>query len=125
MTKRIASILLAVVVLAGLTLLAQDKIDVSGDWEMTRVTPRGEQTTTITFKQDGENLAVTTTGMGGQEITGTGTVKGQDIEWTITMSTPRGEFTMTYKGKVEGDTMSGTSQMGERTVDWNAKRKPK
>lgn len=123
MSKRIATIFLAAGFLAGFMALAQDKIDVSGEWEMTRVTPRGDMTTPITFKQDGENLTVTTTGRDGQEITGTGTVKGQDIEWSITMNTPRGEFTMTYKGKVEGDTMSGTTQMGERTMEWKAKRK--
>ena len=123
--KRIALIMLGVAALAGLMVMAQDKIDVSGEWEMTRVTPRGEMTTPITFKQDGENLTVTTTGRDGQEIISKGTIKGQDIEWSITRTTPQGEFTMTYKGKVEGDTMSGTSQMGDRTVEWKAKRKPK
>ncbi|MDH4195817.1 MAG: hypothetical protein OEW05_00260 [Candidatus Aminicenantes bacterium] len=123
MTKRIATVVLAVVALAGLTLMAQDKIDVTGEWEMTRDTPRGPMTSTITFKQDGENLTVTTIGRDGQEIVSKGTIKGQDIEWSMTRSTPQGEFTIISKGKVEGDTMSGTTQMGERTSEWKAKRK--
>lgn len=125
MTKKIATVLLAVVAFAGLALMAQDKIDVTGEWEITRDTPRGPMTSTITFKQEGENLTVTTIGRDGQEIVSKGTIKGNEIEWSMTRSTPQGEFTIVSKGKVEGDTMSGTTQMGERTSEWTAKRKPK
>jgi hypothetical protein len=123
--KRIALIMLGVAALSGLLVMAQDKIDVSGEWEITRDTPRGPMTTPITFKQEGENLTVTTMGRDGQEIISKGTIKGQDIEWSTTRTTPQGEFTITYKGKVEGDTMTGTTQMGDRTSEWKATRKPK
>jgi len=106
-------------------LLGAGEIDVSGDWEMTTESPRGERTSTIHFEQDGENLTVTMEGRrGGSEVTGKGTIKGDKIEWTITRSTQRGEFTTTYAGTVEGDTMSGEIQMGERgSRPWKAKRK--
>lgn len=120
--KRSLFLGLALLVFGAFLLAA---VDVTGDWEMTVKSPRGERTSTLTFAQTGENLAVKTTGMGGQEITGTGTVKGSDIEWSITRSTPQGEFTVTYKGKIEGDKMSGTMVMGERTMEWTAVRKPK
>ena len=125
MYKKISTVVLTVAVLTGLALIAQDKIDVSGEWEMTQDTPRGPMTRVITFKQDGENLTVTTVGRDGQEIVIQGTIKGNELEWSMTRSTPQGEFTIAYKGKVEGDTMSGTTQMGERTSEWTAKRKPK
>ncbi len=103
--------------------------DVTGTWELTMTTQRGERTSEVTFEQDGENLVVKTTGMGGEEVTGKGTLKGNDIEWTITRSTQRGEFSMTYKGKVEGNKMTGTIEMPGRgggqgmSIEWNAVKK--
>jgi hypothetical protein len=100
--------------------------DVTGDWDLTSQSPRGERTSTVTFKQDGENLTVTMPPMreGGEAMTGTGTVKGNAIEWTITRTTQRGEFTMTYKGTIDGDTMKGTVEMGQMGAqDWTAKKK--
>ena len=103
-------------------LSAQDVV-VTGDWELTMETPRGEMTRAIRFEQDGETITVTIEGMQGEEIEGEGTIKGSDIEWTITRDTPRGEFTIIYTGTVEGDTMSGTADIsGKRTVDWSAER---
>jgi hypothetical protein len=105
-------------------LLRAGEIDVSGDWEMTTESPRGEMTRTIHIEQEGENITVTMPGRGGGEVKGKGTIKGDKIEWTITRSTQRGEFTMTYTGTVEGDTMSGEVGMGERgSMPWKAKRK--
>jgi len=105
-------------------LLGAWEIDVSGDWELTTESPRGERTSNIHFEQDGENLTVTMEGRRGGETTGKGTIKEDKIEWTITRSTRGSEFTITYTGTVEGDTMSGEIQMGERgSRPWKAKRK--
>jgi len=104
--------------------LSAQEVDVTGDWELTMETRRGEMTRDINFVQEGENLTVTMEGRGGGEVTGEGTIKGNNIEWTITRSTPRGEMTMTYTGKVDGDTMSGEVQMGDfGSSEWNAKKK--
>ena len=99
-------------------------VDVTGDWEMTTVSPRGERTSTVHFEQDGEKITVTMEGRQGDEITGEGTIQGNAIEWTISRSTPRGDMTMTYEGTVDGDTMSGTVEVGDfGSFDWTAKRK--
>lgn len=103
--------------------LSAQQVNVSGDWEMTITTPRGDMTRNIHFDQEGEKIKVTMEGMRGGETSGEGTVKGKEIEWTITRSGPMGEMTVTYKGTVEGDTMKGEVQMGDRTVEWTAKRK--
>jgi hypothetical protein len=96
--------------------------DVTGDWEMTMVSPRGERTSNVHFEQDGEKITVTMEGRQGGEITGEGTIKGNEIEWTISRSTPGGDMTMSYKGTVEGDTMSGTVEIGDfGSFDWTAK----
>jgi len=122
MFKNYSIFCLCVLFLLAISLSAQD-INVTGDWEMTVTTPRGERTQDISFKQEGEKLTVTMQGRRG-EVTGEGTVRGNEIEWTITRSTPRGEFTMTYTGKIEGDTMSGEVQMGDfGPSEWKAKKK--
>ena len=123
--KRSHLILMGFVVLAVASLaLAAQAVNVSGEWELKVVTPRGERVSQIKFEQDGETLKVTTTNPMGEEVTGQGTLKGSDIQWSIVRSTPRGEFTITYTGKVEGDTMKGQATMGDMgTMDWTAARK--
>lgn len=108
---------------AVLPVLAQE-VNVTGTWDLTSQSPRGERTSPVVFEQTGESLKVTMAGFRGDEVTGSGTVKGQDIEWTITRTTPRGDMTIVYKGKVEGDTMSGEAQMGDfGAMPWTAKKK--
>ena len=123
--KRSHLIFTGFVVLAVASLaLAAQAVNVSGEWELKVVTPRGERVSQIKFEQDGETLKVTTTNPMGEEVTGQGTLKGNDIQWSIVRSTPRGEFTVTYTGKVEGDTMKGQAAMGDMgTMDWTAARK--
>ena len=122
MSKKYAILTFCILVLLAVSLSAQE-VNVTGDWEMTITTPRGERTQDVHFEQEGEKLTVTMQGRRG-EVKGEGTVKGNEIEWTITRPTPRGEFTMTYTGKIEGDTMSGEVQMGDfGSGEWKAKKK--
>ena len=119
MTKLILSV--SVCFLCIGVLLAD--IDVTGNWDLTTSTPRGERTRSVEFIQDGEELAVITSGREGEKVEAKGSVKGSDIEWTIHRETPRGTFELTYKGEIEGDTMKGTVKMGRRgSAEWSAKR---
>lgn len=121
---RVLSVCLFCLCALLITSLNAQEVNVTGDWELTSTTPRGERTRPIHFEQEGEKIIVTMEGMGGEEIKGEGTIKGNEIEWTITRSTPRGEFTLTYKGTVEGDTMKGQVEMGEMgSMEWTAKKK--
>jgi len=66
---------------------------------------------------------VKTQGFQGDETSGSGKIKDNEIEWTITVSSPRGEFTLTYKGKVDGEMMTGMVDFGQMgSADWTAKR---
>lgn len=122
MSKNYYIFTFCILIMLAISLSAQE-VNVTGDWEMTITTPRGERTQDVNFKQEGEKLTVTMQGRGG-EVTAEGTVKGNEIEWTITRSTPRREFTMTYTGKIEGDTMSGEVQMGDfGSGEWKATKK--
>lgn len=121
--KKACLVFLLLAISGLLTLAAQ--VNVTGDWSFTITTPRGERTSDIKFVQDGEKLTVTMQGMRGGEITGEGTVKGDNIEWSITREGPRGSFTMTYKGKIQdANTITGEVEMGNfGTATWKAVRK--
>ena len=98
--------------------------DVSGDWDITVTTQRGEMTWEAHFVQEGESLTVTMKGSRGDEVAGNGTITGNSIEWTITRNTPRGEMTMTWSGEVSGETMSGDVQFGSfQTAQWEGKKR--
>jgi len=116
---RLRTLLMLVLALgAAGSLLAQDApvkpADIAGVWEMTtQGTPQGDMTSEATFVQEGEKIKYTAAGFQGMEMTGEGTVKGQDVEWTVVISTPQGDFALTYKGKVDGETMTGEVQAGD------------
>jgi hypothetical protein len=121
--KKLFSIIALFSLLMIPVLWAVQDINVTGDWEMTTQSPRGERTSDIHFEQEGEKLIVTMQIMG-EEATAEGTVKGNKIEWSITRETPRGEFTLAYAGTVEGNTMSGEAQMGDfGSMEWTATKK--
>jgi len=123
-------LVLLALLMTGLLALAAE-VNLTGDWDFTMTTPRGERKSDLNIVQTGEKLAVImkSTNQQGEavESKGEGTVKGNDVEFSITRTTPRGEFTMTYKGKIENEnTISGTVEMGERgSMEWKAVRKTK
>ena len=101
-----------------------DTADVSGDWDISITTERGEMTWEAHFAQEGEMLIVTMKGPRGNEVTGEGTITENSIEWTITTSSPRGEMTITWSGEVNGEAMSGEVQFGSfRTAQWEGKKR--
>lgn len=121
--KKIFSLIVVLTLILIPALLNAQNVNVTGIWEMTTQSPRGERTSDVRFEQDGEKLTVTMQIMG-EEATAEGTVKGNKIEWSVTRNTPRGEFTLSYSGTVEGDTMSGEAQIGDfGTMEWSAKKK--
>ncbi|MFW6129049.1 MAG: hypothetical protein ACOC6P_02240 [Candidatus Aminicenantaceae bacterium] len=97
-------------------------MDVSGEWELTIQTPRGERTQQMVIEQDGENLTVIMSGRMG-EVECEGTLKDNEIEWVVNRSTPRGEITITYTGTVEDDKMNGEVSFGNfGSGEWSAVR---
>jgi len=94
--------------------LAQDKVDLTGTWELEVKADSGQTGSPIfVLKQEGDKLSGTYKGYFG-EAPVTGTVKGNTFEMTYTM---QGRKTI-YKGKVEGNKMSGD-------IDWAGEEKGK
>lgn len=121
---RFASCVLALTAMAFLTLalpaVADDKVDVTGTWDMEVEIGGQTGTPVFTFKQDGEKLTGKYKGQFG-EADVTGKLKGKDIEFSFETQGAKIE----YKGTVDKDTMKGTADYaGQATGEWKAKKKP-
>ena len=95
-----------------LSAVAAFAADVTGSWNATVETDQGSGSPTFKFKQTGEALTGTYSGMLGEAAL-TGKVKGDDIEFSFKAS-PQGEAVMViYKGKITGDKqMKGSVDLG-------------
>ena len=106
--------------------LAQTPVNVSGDWELTLSTPRGDRVMSITIVQEDTKLKVTLTVPQGYPLPGEGKINGNAIEWTtIHKAQDTKHF---FKGKIEGEVMSGTHHTADLPnfiSKWTAKRKEK
>ena len=113
MKKMTAALAMGFLLMAGVSLPALS-VDVSGTWEVTSQTPRGdERVSEMTIEQDGDKITVTMPGFRGDEMMGEGTVDGNNIEWKFEISTQRGDMTITYTGTIDGDTIKGMVAMGD------------
>ncbi|HYL39548.1 MAG TPA: hypothetical protein VEV17_26760 [Bryobacteraceae bacterium] len=100
------------VVLLGLVLcsLALLGADLTGTWAAAVVLDAGSGTATFVFKQTGEKLTGTYSGVVGSANV-TGTVKGSDVEWSFD-SDQAGKIT--YKGKIDASgKIAGTVEYGQ------------
>jgi len=87
--------------------------DISGVWEMTLYTQRGEMKSDVTFEQKDDAITVTMPSPMGDEMKGEGRVKENTAEWQLTISTPNGEFVIVFKAQIEGEKMTGEASMGD------------
>ena len=91
---------------------------VTGDWDVTVVSPQGERTSKVTFTQDGENLKAM---MGPYAVTGM--VKGSDVTIKYTVKFQDNDLPITMTGKLMGDSMKGEADFGGLAQgEWSAKK---
>jgi hypothetical protein len=126
-----ASLLLLAVLVAGALAVAQQAIDLTGDWTYTMsMGQRGPMEQQMKIVQEGEKLKVTMISQRG-EFTGEGTVKEKAVEWKIVRQGRDGqEMTIVYKGEIVDEnnlkgTMEGGFGGGGQAPEWKAVRKPK
>jgi len=118
---RLKSTLLALSLLIASPVLAQT--NVSGDWDVTVVSPQGANTTPVTFKQEGDKVSGMFKSPQGTLPFEGGSMIGSDLKFTFTINTQGMALPITLTGKVEGDTMSGKADFGGFAEgDWTAKR---
>jgi hypothetical protein len=83
--------------------------DITGTWEFKVQTPRRNGSPSFTFKQDGEKLGGTYSGLFGKAPL-TGTVKGDQVEFSFKA---RFVGAVQYTGTIEGPTsMKGNVEYG-------------
>ena len=112
-------LLISSLVCLALTLVAQNKADVTGSWEFQVETSAGSGAPAFTFKQEGEKLTGKYSGqLGNADVSGT--VKGNQIEFSFEVEVGK----VTYTGTIEGNTMKGKVNLGDQASGtWTAKRK--
>ena len=104
----------------GVALAADEKIDVSGTWDVEIEIAGQTGKPVFTFKQDGEKLSGKYKGQFG-EADVTGKLKGNAIEFSFETQGMK----IVYTGTVDKDTMKGQADYaGQATGDWKAKKKP-
>jgi hypothetical protein len=123
MRKHSFVMLVAVLILAAMTLAAAD---VSGKWAG-EVQGRNGQTRPVsfTFKQDGAALTGSMVGPMGREVEITdGKVDGNNISFLVKMEIQGNEVKITYTGTLDGDNLKMKSQRegSDRVQEFTAKK---
>jgi hypothetical protein len=118
---RLHSTLLALLLLTAAPVFAQTNI--TGDWDVTVVSPMGPNTTPVTFKQEGDKVSGVFKGPQGSLPFEGGTVTGNELKFTFTITTQGMQLPITLTGKIEGEAMAGRADFGGLAEgDWSAKR---
>lgn len=83
-----------------------------GTWKWTTAGPGGEQETVLKIKQDGDKLAGTITGFGGEDspISEAKFANGE-LTFKVVRDFGGQSFTTLYTGKIDGANFKGKSQM--------------
>ena len=97
----------------------KEKVDMTGTWNLSVITPRGPGSPDFYLKQEGNKLTGDYSGTFGVAPV-TGAVQGKNFEMKVKM----GGRTIVYKGKVDGNQMSGNIDFaGEETGTFTGKKK--
>lgn len=106
-------------VAAGTQAAEKEKVDMTGTWNLSVITPRGPGSPDFYLKQEGNKLTGDYSGTFGVAPV-TGAVQGKSFEMKFRM----GGKTIVYKGKVDGNQMSGNIDFaGEETGTFTGKKK--
>jgi hypothetical protein len=85
---------------------------VAGTWELSWETPRGAQTTTFVFAQDGMNVTGTAQMRRGENTlevpVKNGMLHGDQLTFSLEFGMGERTMTQTFKATVKGDAMEGT-----------------
>ena len=121
MTRLKPTLLALSLLLTASPVFAQTNI--TGDWDVTVVSPQGTNTTPVTFKQDGDKVSgIFKSPQGTLPFEG-GKLTGDDLTFTFTITTQGMQLPITLTGKVAGETIAGKADFGGFAEgEWTAKR---
>src|ERR1700712_5413983 len=81
--------------------------NVTGNWDVTVVSPQGTNTTPVTFKQEGDKVSGAFNSPQGSLPFEGGKLTGDELTFTFTITTQGMQLPITLTGKVAGETMAG------------------
>jgi hypothetical protein len=114
--------LMSAVAMTLLFVAPQQKVDVTGKWDMTVNTDQGARPGTLTISKNGDTLAGSVSGPQG-EIPVDISLKEKAITISMSLQTQNGTIDITMNGTVEGDQMGGQVSFGNNgSATWSAKR---
>jgi hypothetical protein len=118
---RLKSTVLALSLLVASPAFAQTNI--TGDWDVTVVSPQGTNTTPVTFKQDGAKVSGMFKSPQGTLPFDNGSVTGDELKFTFTINAQGMELPITLTGKIDGDKIAGKADFGGFAEgEWSAKK---
>jgi hypothetical protein len=121
--NKMKTLIARLLLVLSLTAIAAFAADVTGKW-VGQVPGRDGQTreTTLNLKSDGSNVTGTISGRGGDTEIKEGKLTGDDLTFVVVRNFNGNEMKMNYKGKVAGNEIKFSYSMGERTVEFVAKK---
>ena len=118
---RLKTTLLTLSLLTASPAFAQTTL--TGDWDITVVSPQGTNTTPATFTQDGDKVSGLFKSPQGQLPFDSGKMTGNDVTFTFTVNFQGTPLPITLTGKVDGASMAGAADFGGFAQgEWSAER---
>ena len=119
--NRMKALLAATLVLCAAPAFAQT--DVSGDWDVTIVSPQGSNTSRVTLKQDGAKVSGLFKSPAGELPFEGGTITGNELKFEFTVNFQGNPLPITLTGKVDGGSITGKADFGGFAEgDWSGKK---
>ena len=124
--KRFAMTVLALVLfVASPFAQAPAAPDVLGDWEMTTISPVGENTNTVEFRKVGDAIKAVAKSPQGELPYDSTVVDGNKVTLVLTIDFQGQPMTITYTGTLADKSIDGSADFGGLAQgSFSAKRKP-
>ena len=98
--------------------------DVLGEWDLTTISPVGENTNTVEFKKDGDAIKAVAKSPQGERPYDSTAVEGNKVTLVLTIDFQGQPMTITYMGTVSDKSIDGSADFGGLAMgSFSAKRK--
>ena len=98
--------------------------DVLGEWDLTTISPVGENTNTVEFKKDGDSIKAVAKSPQGERPYDSTAVEGNKVTLVLTIDFQGQPMTITYMGTVSDKSIDGSADFGGLAMgSFSAKRK--
>lgn len=98
--------------------------NVIGEWDLTTISPVGENTNTVEFRKDGDAIKAFAKGPQGERAYDSTAVEGDKVTLVLTIDFQGQPMTITYSGTVTGTDINGAADFGGLAMgSFSAKKK--